>query len=443
MSGNRLVDHCWEIARAGLRAVDPAGAVKRAVRLEGNELVVGGHHIALSGIKRIICVGAGKAGAPMAQAIEDILGERLEGGVVVVKDGHGGPTARVEILEAAHPVPDERGVAAARRIAELLESADESTLVICLISGGGSALMVAPAEGITLEDKQATTKLLLACGADIREINAIRKHLSRLKGGGLARLAAPARVVTLIISDVVGDPLDAIASGPTVGDTSTWAECAQIVERYGLWEKLPPAVAERIRAGAEGRVAETPKPGDELFKGVINLIVANNRMALAAAMDKARKLGYAAAILSSTIEGETRDVARVHGAIAREARMHSQPLAPPCCLLSGGETTVSLGEEFGTGGRNQEFALAAAFEIEGLEQVLVASLGTDGTDGPTDAAGAWADGRTLERARALGLDPAQALARHDAYPFFKAIDGLMITGPTRTNVMDMRIILVG
>lgn len=443
MSGRDLRADARSILDAALEAVDPYRAVKNALTLAGDTLTAGGREYDLRRFKRIVCVGAGKAGAPMAQALEDVLGERLADGLVVVKDGHGGPTRVTGILEASHPVPDDRGVAAGAKVAELVSaSAAEDTLFFCLLSGGGSALLVSPAEGVSLADKQEATRLLLACGAEIGEINAIRKHLSRLKGGGLARLCHPGTVISLIVSDVVGDRLDVIASGPTVGDTSTWEDCRELLTRYGIWDAVPAPVRGRIEQGLAGGLAETPKPGEPDFQRVSNLIVAGNRGALDHAAAKAREHGYAPLILSSTIEGETADVARVHAAMGREARDTGHPVSPPCCLISGGETTVTLGENPGKGGRNQEFALAAALDLEGLPGVLALSAGTDGTDGPTDAAGAQADGQTCARAREKGLNPREYLGRHDAYPFFQALDDLIVTGPTRTNVMDVRLVLV-
>ncbi|ADK83887.1 Hydroxypyruvate reductase [Desulfarculus baarsii DSM 2075] len=434
-------DAC-KIIQAALEAADPARAVSRALRLAGDELWVGPRRFDLRAFRRIVCVGAGKAGQPMAQALEAVLGPRLAEGVVVVKDGHGGPTALTRILEASHPVPDQRGVTAAQAVAELLaRNAAADTLVFCLLSGGGSALLPAPAPGLSLADKQEITRLLLASGADIGQINAIRKHLSALKGGNLARLAGAATVVSLIISDVVGDRLDVIASGPTVADESTWAHCRQALLARGVWEQAPAAVRQRIEDGLAGRIADTPKADDPALRRAFNLIVASNRQAIEAAAHTAASLGYTALILSTTIEGETKDIARMHAAIAREALEHGRPVAAPFCLLSGGETTVSLGRATGLGGRNQEFALAAAPDLAGLEGVLAFSLGTDGTDGPTDAAGAWADGQTMARAEALGLDQAKFLANHDAYHFFQELDDLIITGPTRTNVMDVRAVL--
>lgn len=438
-----LRQHARAILDAALAAVDPGQALRSALRREGSQLQVGGQTLDLNRFDRIIAVGAGKAGAPMAAALEKVLGSRLQAGRVVVKDGHGAPTRIIEVLEASHPVPDQRGVEAGRRLSELLASAGQRTLVFCLLSGGGSALLVAPAQGLTLAHKQETTRLLLASGADIGEINAVRKHLSDLKGGGLARLAAPATVVSLIISDVVGDRLDVIASGPTKGDPSTWRDVSDIFARYSLWESLPAPVRSRVEGGLAGQIPDTVKPGDPGLAGVLNLVIASNRQALLAAEARARDLGYQPLILSSTMEGETREVARVHAALAREVHQSGHPLPRPCCLISGGETTVTLGAQPGRGGRNQEFALAAALDLAGLPEVLVMSAGTDGTDGPTDAAGALANGRTVERAQALGLSARQHLAHHDAYPLFQALGDLVITGPTRTNVMDVRLVLAG
>jgi glycerate 2-kinase len=431
------------ILDAALKAVDPSLAIKRAVTLEGNLLKLGDQSVDMAEYDHVIAVGAGKAGAPMAQALEEILGERLDGGMVVVKDGHGGPTQKIRIFEASHPVPDERGVAAGSEIAKFLqENAGPKTLVFCLLSGGGSALLVSPAPGLSLANKQETTRLLLACGADIAEINSIRKHMSQLKGGGLARLAGDSKVVSLIVSDVVGDRLDTIASGPTVPDHSTWTDCREILERYEIWDQVPSTVSTRIQDGLSGNIPDTPKPGQPQLAGVLNLIVSGNRHALDYASAKAKELGYTPLILSSTIEGETYDVARMHAAMAREARQTGHPLAPPCCLISGGETTVTLGDNPGKGGRNMEFALACVLDLEGIDGVLALSAGTDGTDGPTDAAGAQADGGTAARARELGLNPRDYLERHDAYNFFKPLEDLLITGPTRTNVMDIRLMLI-
>ncbi|BEQ15719.1 glycerate kinase type-2 family protein [Desulfoferula mesophila] len=443
MSPTDLRNDADLIIKAALASVDPSRAVKEALSLEGDQLTVGDQAIDLKRYQRIIVVGAGKAGAPMAQAVEEVLGRRIGAGRVVVKDGHGAPTEAIEIMEASHPVPDDRGVEAGRSIAELVrQEAAPDTLFLCLLSGGGSALLVAPADGVSLADKQQTTRLLLASGADIGEINAIRKHLSQLKGGNLARLAAPGRLISLIISDVVGDRLDVIASGPTVADRSTWEQCRDILTRYGIWDQVPDPVRERIQQGLDGVVPDTPKPGDSALAGVTNLIVSSNRMAVDQALGQARELGYAPLLLSTTIEGETKDVARMHAAMAREVLASGNPLPAPCCLLSGGETTVTLGDDPGVGGRNMEFALAAALDLEGLSGVLAVSVGTDGTDGPTEAAGAWADGESVARGAAQGLKARRFLERHDAYNYFQPLGDLIVTGPTRTNVMDLRLVLV-
>jgi len=314
--------------------------------------------------------------------------------------------------------------------------------VFCLLSGGGSALLPAPSPGITLEEKQRVTSLLLECGASIDEINVIRKHISRLKGGQLARLVASATLITLVLSDVVGDRLDVIASGPTVPDPTTYQDCLEIIRRYNLLAHLPASVCSHLQRGQVGELSETPKATDPAFAGCQTVIIGSNRLALQAARVEARARGYRTLILSSSIEGETRQIARMHAAIAREIRQSGEPLAPPACVIAGGETTVTIHGD-GTGGRNQEFALAAALDITGLDNVVILSGGTDGTDGPTPAAGALADGHTVARARALGLAPETFLRRNDSYHFFHALDDLLITGPTGTNVMDMHILLVG
>jgi hydroxypyruvate reductase len=318
----------------------------------------------------------------------------------------------------------------ARRILEIAARAEADDLVICLISGGGSALTPLPVEGLTLERKQEITRLLLACGATIHELNAVRKHLSAFKGGKLARAAAPARVLSLILSDVVGDPLDVIGSGPTAPDASTLESARGVFRKYGLPIELPEAAV------------ETPKADDPCFERVENVIVGSNRLAVDAAAKQARALGYRPLVLSTTIEGETREIARMHAEILRETLASGRPVKPPACIISGGETTVTLRGD-GKGGRNQEFALQCALGLAGMENVLAFSAGTDGTDGPTDAAGAWSDGATVERAAALGLPAAAALERNDSYTFFAALDGLVKTGPTGTNVMDVRLMLAG
>jgi glycerate 2-kinase len=430
------------IFRASLRAADPYEAVLRQVTVTDGVMKIGRQSYRLDRYRRIYVIGAGKASAVMARAVEKLLGKRIAGGLVNVKYEHVAPLRRVELNECGHPVPDTAGEKGASRIAEIAAAADSSDLVICLLSGGGSALMPAPAGGVTLEEKQQTTRLMLACGANIHEMNAVRKHLSAMKGGQLARLASPAAVLSLILSDVIGDDLDVIASGPTAPDRSSFEDACSILERYQLWKQLPEAVRARLGAGARGEVLETPKPGDALFAKVQNVIVGSNRLAVDAAAAEAKRLGWRPLVLSTLIEGETRDVARMHAAIVKEVRLSGRPTRPPVCLISGGETTVTLRGQ-GKGGRNQEFALAAAVDLAGLDNVVVLSGGTDGTDGPTDAAGAIADGRTLERASAAGMNALDVLARNDSYHFFAPLNDLLMTGPTGTNVMDVRLLLVG
>lgn len=489
------VEHCLRasarsILRAALAAVDPEAAVRRHLRVSGSRLFVGdpacpGPVFDLEAFDRVLVVGAGKAGAPMAAAAAGIFGKRLTSGLVVTKYGHTlakpGRTGPVEITEAAHPVPDDAGVEAGLRIVRLLEGATARDLVLCLLSGGGSALLTAPAEGIFLDDLRQLTPTLLACGAPIHDINTVRKHLSRVKGGQLARLAAPAPVISLILSDVVGDPLDVIASGPTVPDPTTFADSQAVLERYNVMDAVPASVRARLAAGAAGKTPDTPKPGDPLFERVLNVLAGNNRRAALAAVDKAARCGFRAVFVSDRLQGEARRAGRVLAGLARSLAVALQgrvgnrtltllpgpepagpvqtpvllpsgaalpentrtnPPSQPVCLVLGGETTVTL-QGNGLGGRNQETALAAAVELDGLEGVLVASVATDGGDGPTEAAGAFADGATVRRARALGLDPAAHLDRNDSHPFFTALGDLVVTGPTRTNVNDLVLVMVG
>lgn len=438
----RLRKAAMVIFRAALKAADPLEAVRRHLALDGHTLVAGRRRYRLDAFRNIYILGAGKASATMAAGVERLLRQRIRGGLINTKYGHLARLRRVELNECGHPVPDENGVRGAERMAALAREAGPEDLVICLISGGASALMALPAAPITLEEKQAATKLLLACGANIHEMNAVRKHISAVKGGQLARLAAPAAVLALLLSDVIGDDLDVIGSGPTAPDRSTFAAARGILEQYGLLERVPAAVRDRFEAGVRGEIPETPKPGDRLFERVENLVIGSNRLAVDAAARAARKLGFNPLVLSTMIEGETREVARVHAAIAREILQSHRPVKPPACVISGGETTVTLRGQ-GLGGRNQEFALAAALELAGVHPVVVLSGGTDGTDGPTDAAGAVADGGTVSRAARLGLEARVLLDRNDSYHFFQPLGDLLVTGPTGTNVMDVRLMLVG
>ncbi len=436
MSAALLRRHALSIFRAALAAADPAEAVARHLK-----------RLDLARFRDIYVLGAGKAGVSMAQAAERVLGHRITAGFVNVKhgdvthrDARRGRTSlrRIELNESGHPVPDAHGTFGAGRIAEIASRAGERDLVVWLVSGGASALLPLPAAPVTLEEKQAATRLLLASGADIHEINTLRKHISRIKGGQLARMAMPAAVEALLLSDVIGDDPGVIGSGPTAPDASTFAGALEALDRYGIRQRVPASVRERLERGAAGEIPETPKPGDACFRKVRNTIIGSNRLALRAAGRRARELGYRVLVLASGIQGETCEIARMHAAIAREVAATGRPVRPPACIVTGGETTVTLRGN-GLGGRNQEFVLAAAIDIAGLKDVVIFSAGTDGTDGPTDAAGAVADGNTLRR----NPDARRYLENNDSYGYFQPLGGLVITGPTHTNVMDVQIVLVG
>jgi hydroxypyruvate reductase len=435
-----------EIFAAAVEAVDPYQAVKRLVRVERNLLILGAEDAGpvtfdLSKYDRIFVVGAGKATAPMAKAIEELLGEKIHKGLIVVKYGFTADLSYTQTIEAAHPVPDHNGVMGSRLILDLLQKAGLKDLIISLISGGGSALLCQPFGDITLEEKQTVTRMLLACGATIDEINTIRKHISVCKGGQTARAAFPATIINLMLSDVAGDRMDVIASGPFTPDPSTFSDTLGIFEKYNL-KDIPENIRRHIRAGVNGDIKETPKENDPIFERVHNLIVGSNILALKAAEKKAAVLGYNTLILSSMIEGETRHVALVHTAITKEILKTGRPISPPACIISGGETTVTIRGK-GLGGRNQEFCLAAAIAISGLpHRVVILSCGTDGNDGPTDAAGAIVDPLTVKRGKDAGLNAVDYLNNNDAYHFLKQTEDLMITGPTNTNVMDVRLALV-
>ena len=390
---------------------------------------------------RVLVVGAGKASGAMAAAVEEAWGDRITDGVVAVKDGYTVPTRHVRLLEAGHPVPDERGAAAAQQIRALAESAAADDVVLVLVSGGGSALTPAPVPPITLGDKQAMTRLLLAAGATINQLNAIRKHCSLLKGGQLARAATPARVEALLLSDVVGDPLDVIASGPTTPDASTFAEALDILDRFALRERAPRLIVQRLEQGARGELPETPKAGDPLFARVRNTVIGNNALVVEAAAARARELGFTPHVLTRSLEGEAREMARQFVEMARALRAGRGPVAPPACVIAGGETTVTVRGR-GKGGRCQEFALAAALDMEGLRDVAMLAAGTDGTDGPTEAAGAIVDGESAARARARGSDPVNSLAENDSHDLLAGTGDLVVTGPTNTNLLDLYLALV-
>lgn len=429
------------IVQAALRAADPASAVRRYLYLQGNHLVIEEQVYDLDAYRQVYITGAGKAGAPMASAVASILGDRLNGGLLIVKEGHHHlPGVEippgVEILEASHPLPDERGVRATNRLITCLEACQERDLVICLLSGGGSALLTAPVPGISLDDLRRLTALLLECGATIQEINTLRKHLDRVKGGGLARLVWPATLVCLILSDVVGSPLDVIASGPCVPDPTTFADAYRVLETHNLLARTPPSILDFLTRACRGEIPDTPKPGDPIFAGVRNFIIGSNQGAAEAAMNEARQAGFNALLLTTSLVGEASQAGRRLAAVLRQVATTGEPVGRPACLIVGGETTVTLHGD-GLGGRNQEIALAAVEGLAGLSEIAFLTLATDGGDGPTDAAGALVTGDTLDRARKLGMAPADYLARNDSYPFFESLGDLLITGPTGTNVNDL------
>ncbi len=441
-----------EIFTAAIRAVDPYRAVKTAMTFDGATLTIRkgvfqalypGKYQALThdfSKGALFVVGAGKAASKMALATEEIFGETITEGVIVTKYGYTAPLKKIRQIEAGHPVPDQQGLEGAKEIETLLRESGPDDLVLVLISGGGSALLVSPAEGLSLEDKQKVTSLLLSSGATIQEMNAVRKHLSRIKGGRLAKMAAPARVVTLILSDVIGDDLSSIASGPTAPDDTSYQDALDILSSYDLTDQVPPDVLTHLRKGAEGQLEETPASQDPLFDKVFYRFIGSNQIALDAAAGKARELGYQPLILTHGACGEAREIAKYFAAIAKQLVSSEQPITPPACILSGGEPTVTLRGN-GKGGRNQEFALAAGFEIERIEDLVIASVGTDGTDGPTDAAGGFTDGNMMALARKNHLDARKHLTQNNAYPFLERLGYLIKTGPTGTNVMDIQIIL--
>jgi len=449
---SRAPDRAWDRGRlrsaasrillAGLEAADPRRVVEAQLRLRGSRLRVAGVEHPLDR-GRLVLLAAGKAASRMARAAEDLLGNRLAESLAVDTSAST-PLQRTRLLLAGHPVPDERGLAAAGEVEGLARRLEADDLLLVLLSGGASALLPAPVAGVSLADKAAVTSLLLRAGATIHELNTVRKHLSRLKGGGLARAAAPARVVTLALSDVIGDDVSTIASGPTAPDPTTYADALAVLRRRGVLESAPPAARRRLEAGARGEAPETPKPGDALFRRVTTRVAGSNRLSLEAAAGAARRLGLRPLVLTSRIEGEAREAARVLVAILRECAEEERPVPPPACLLAGGETTVTV-RGSGHGGRNQELVVAAAEPLAGFPRhAVVASLATDGIDGRSEAAGGVVDEDTADRARALGLAPAAAfLAESDSRGFLAPLGDLILTGPTGTNVMDLTLLLAG
>jgi len=433
------------IWRAAIAAVEPGRLVREAVAREGTVIRVKGKVFDLANYEKVLLVAFGKAAPAMADALAEVLGDRLESGLVVAPEPVAVKAPRLEYVEASHPGPDVRSVGAARRALELAGTAGEKGLVFVCISGGGSALLCLPAEGISLEEKRRVTDGLLHAGAPVHELNAVRKHLSAVKGGRLALAAFPATVMTLAISDVVGDDPGTIASGPTYGDASTFAGAREILERHGLWGSAPASVRARIEKGVRGEIEETLKPRDPVFARAYWFMAGDNLTALRAAKAEADKRGFETVFLSSSDSGEARKIAANYAAFLAEMACSAVSLPRPLCLLAGGELTVTVKGK-GKGGRNTEFVLASLVEMGKLDAEdldwLILSLGTDGIDGPTDAAGAWADASTLERSRALGLDPGAYLDDNDSYAYFKRTGNLIMTGPTGTNVMDLRVFLL-
>ncbi|BFU95230.1 MAG: Glycerate 2-kinase [Nitrospira sp.] len=426
--------------RRAIETVEGGAAVRRAVRRRGDVLTIASRRVDLRRYERLIVLGAGKATASMARAAELLLGNRLQGGLVVVKYGHAVPTRRITVREAGHPYPDRAGFYAARGVMRLASGLSERDLLIVLLSGGASSLLPAPVPDISLSDKQRVTRRLVRSGASIQDINTVRKHLSALKGGGLAAMTS-ARIVSLILSDVLGDDISAIASGPTAPDPTTFRQAIDCLKHYRLWSSLPASIRRHLDRGRRGAVAETPKPGAPCFRRVVNVLIGSGALAVAEAARAVRGAGLRTVIHSTGLTGEARLAGAEFGAMARTILRRGMPVRRPCCVIAGGETTVTV-KGRGRGGRAQEFAAAAAQAVAGLPDVWVAAVGTDGTDGPTDVAGALVSGQTAAHARGWGIDLDAALKRNNTYPALKRLGAHIITGPTGTNVNDLYVLLV-
>ncbi|MGB9134947.1 MAG: glycerate kinase [Candidatus Bathyarchaeia archaeon] len=430
-----------EALEGALEAADPKKIIESRVAVKNKKLQIDRHEFDLGRFNHIFVVGGGKASGKMAEALESILGNSISSGLVNVPYDSGPyKTSRVQLKEASHPVPDKAGVEGAKAMLDLVGQAGKNDMVICLFSGGGSSLIPLPRGKITLNDKRKVTDALLKSGATINEVNTVRKHISSFKGGWLAKSAYPATIVNLVLSDVIGDPLDFIASGPAVPDSTTFSDAIEILERYKLWESMPQSAKTVLVEGQRGRIIDTPKRGDKVFRKTYNFVVANSRSATSAACSKLEGAGLQSLLLTSLLEGEARHVGTVLGSIAREIEASGNPLPKPCGIVAGGETTVTVMGD-GKGGRNQEIALSAALKISGMEGVVVASLSTDGIDGPTDAAGALADGKTMIRSQEQGLNAKTFLASNDSYTFFSRLEDLIFTGLTGTNVNDISVIV--
>ena len=426
---------------SALLSSNPYQLIIDNVSVSDSILTVGSKQFDLNKFQNIIVIGGGKASGPMTQALENLLGDRITHGIVNILTGTSVnyPTKKIYLNEAGHPIPTENGMSGARKMLEFAENSCKEDLIICLISGGGSAMMALPKEGITLKDKRTVTQLLLRSGATINELNAVRKHLSDFKGGWLAKRAQPATLISLILSDVVGDPLDTISSGPTAPDQTTYRDVADIFEKYKLSEKISGSIKKILEMGLDGKIPETPKSDDSAFDNVNNVVLGNNRLACLAAKRKLTELGFNTLFLTSHIEGEAKDIGIFLGAIAKEIFSSGNPITRPAAVIVGGETTVTVKGK-GLGGRNQEVVLSAASKIVKMEGVAIASIGTDGIDGPTDAAGAIVDGKSLLRAQKSGLNNKKMLNDNDSYNFFSKIGDLIITGPTGSNFNDIAVV---
>ena len=437
--GNRVGRRiALNIIEHALRAVDTNEVVRKTVLIYSEKLIVGHLEYDLSKIRNIYVVGAGKGTLQIAEALEDILGDRIERGIIIEKRGQSRQLRTIKVVYGAHPIPDEVGLRGAKEIVEVAKNAQKGDLVFVCITGGCSALMPLPVEGISLEDKKRVTDLLLRSGATIEEINAVRKHISAIKGGKLAIYIHPAVVINLIIIDEVAG----LPWGPTVSDTSTFEDAIRALKKFDLWERVPDSVRKYLERGLADPSLETPKPKDFEDLKVHNVVLANNKILCEASKKKAEELGFNSAVLSTVLEGESREVGTVLACIANEIEKSNRPLKPPCVLIWGGETTVTIVEEAGEGGRNQELALASSLKIEGSKNIVITSIGTDGTDGPTDIAGGIVDGYTLGRSREKGIDLWKNLMKHNSSYVFRQLEDAIFTGPTGTNVMDLILVVV-
>jgi len=434
-----------KVLHSALEAADPMMAIRRKVVLEGDYLRIAEREYFLNEYNRVFLIGFGKAALSMTKAMMDILGDWVKGGIVISKLT-GCPDEillpeTIRVLKGSHPVPDENSVYSTQALVEFVKETQPNDLVICLISGGGSALLTLPVEGVGLEDIRSLTNTLLACGAEIGEINTLRKHLDQVKGGGLAHMIFPAQLITLILSDVIGSPLDVIASGPTVADPTTYEDAIKILRKYRIEGQVPVRIMKVLQAGRQGRIDETVKPGEECLQYIQNMVVSSNVQAAKYTLEVARREGLNANLLTTFLHGEANQAGMFLGGIIRQIATSGQPMNPPACLVVGGETTVTLRGN-GLGGRNMELALGAVYDIAGLEKSMLITLATDGEDGPTDAAGAVVTGQTLDRGRRAGLNPSLFLQNNDSYHYFERLNDLLKTGPTGTNVNDLAFLFV-